>query len=231
MFSLDDRPAVPQTPVFRADMERFLLSAARGESRRPQLGHRTLIGLAAGGAAAAVALGAAVTFNGTRRAPGHVEASPVHVHLVDFSVDTNPGGTVTVTLSNAQIMDPDALRQALAQAGIPAKVTPDSFCYNPVPNEAALMQAVAFNSPRFGEAADVVITPSKLPAGATLAIGYAHPPAGGPGKPGFHLLTAGAPVICSTNPPPVSKGPVPAPPPGAKEPTRQTGSSVPPSTS
>ena len=142
----------------------------------------------------------------------------MHVHLADFSVDTNPGGTVTVTLSDAEILDPDALRQALAQAGIPAKITPNSFCYNPVPDRSALLQAVAFNRPGPGEAAQTVITPSKLPAGSTLAIGYAHPPAGGPGKPRFDLLTGGAPVTCSSSPPPVSKGPTPAParPPGGR---------------
>jgi hypothetical protein len=134
----------------------------------------------------------------------------VHVHLADFSVDTNPGGTVTVTLSDAQILNPDALRQALAQVGIPAKITPDSFCYNPVPDRSALLQAVAFHRPAPGEAFDTVITPSKLPAGSTLAIGYAHPPAGGPGKPRFDLLIAGAPVTCTSSPPPVSKGPIPA---------------------
>ena len=53
----------------------------------------------------------------------------------------------------------------------------------------------------------VVITPSKLPPGSTLAIGYAHPPAGGPAKSHFELLSAGVPVTCSSNPPLVSKGP------------------------
>jgi hypothetical protein len=143
------------------------------------------------------------------------------VHLADFSVDTNPGGTVTVTLSQAQILDPNALAQALAQAGIPARITPDSVCYNPVSDRTALMQAVTFNRPGADQAADVVINPARLPAGSTLAIGYVHPPSAAPGglaKPFFSLLTAGAPVTCSTNPPPVSKEPVPAPPPGAKVP-------------
>jgi hypothetical protein len=211
MFSLDDRPALPETPAFRAGMEQFLVSAARSEPPRSRPTRPALLAVAAGGAAVAVAIGAAVATNGTNGAPGRVEAGPVHVHLADFSVDTNPGGTVTVTLSDAQILDPDALRQALAQAGIPAKITPDSFCYNSVPDRSALLQAVAFNRPGPGEASDTVITPSKLPAGSTLAIGYAHPPAGGAGKPHFDLLTAGAPVTCSSSPPPVSKGPTPAP--------------------
>jgi hypothetical protein len=227
MFSLDDRPALPETPAFRAEMEQFLTSAAHNEPRRSRPNRRALIAVTAASAAAVVALGAAVASNGPSGAPGRVEAGPVHVHLADFTVDTNPGGTVTVTLSDAQILDPNALRQALAQAGIPAMVTPGSFCFSPVPDRTALFQAVTFNQPGPGEASDVVITPSKLPAGSTLAIGYVQPLADEPGKPYFDLLSAGAPVTCSTNPPPISKLPVPAPPPGSKEPTPQAGSPVP----
>ena len=54
---------------------------------------------------------------------------------------------MTLILGDAQIRDPNALRQALADAGVPAKVTPDSVCYNPVPDRAALLQAVAFHQP------------------------------------------------------------------------------------
>jgi hypothetical protein len=54
---------------------------------------------------------------------------------------------VTLILSDAQILAPNALRQALADAGVPAKVTRDSVCYNPVPERAAPLQAVAFHQP------------------------------------------------------------------------------------
>jgi hypothetical protein len=222
MFSLDDRPVLPETPTFRADMEQFLISAARSAPQRSLATHSSLIGVAAGGAVVAIAISAAIASSGGSRAPAHGETTPVHVHLADFSVDTNPGGTVTVTLSQAQIFDPDALRQALALARIPAKITPNSVCYNPVSDRSALLQAVTFNRPAPGEASDVVITPSKLPTGSTLAIGYVHPPAGGRAKPYFDLLTAGAPVTCSTSPPSVSKEPVPAPPPGSKVPIPAT---------
>ena len=209
MFSLDDRPALPETPAFRAGMEQFLVSATHGEARRSQPTRRAPIAVAAGAAVVAVAIGAAIASNGTSGTPGRVEAGPVHVHLADFSVDTNPGGTVTVTLSQAQILDPDALRQALAEAGVPAKITIGSFCYNPVPDRDALFQAVVLHQPGPGEGSDVVITPSKLPAGSTLAIGYVQ--AAAPAKAHFELLTAGAPVTCSSSPPPVSSEPIPAP--------------------
>jgi hypothetical protein len=190
-------------------MEQFLVSFTRGEARRPRPTRRAPIAVAAFAAVVAVAIGAAVVSNSTRRAPGRVEAGPVHVHLADFSVDTNPGGTVTVTLSQAQILDPDALRHALAQAGVPARITIGAFCYNPVSDRDVLFQAVAMHQPGPGEAADVVITPSKLPAGSTLAIAYEQ--AGAPAKAHFELLTAGAPVTCSSSPPPVSRVPIPAP--------------------
>jgi len=208
MFSLDDRPALPETPAFRAGMEQFLVSVARGEARRSRP-RRAPIAVAAGAAVVAAAIGAGVAFNSTGGAPGRVEAGQVHVHLADFSVDTHPGGTVTVTLSQAQILDPDALRQALAEAGVPAKITIGSFCYNPVPDRDALFQAVVLHQPGPGEAADVVITPSKLPPGSTLAIAYEQ--ASAPAKAHFELLTAGAPVTCSSSPPPVSNEPIPAP--------------------
>jgi hypothetical protein len=220
MLSLDDGVSLPETPAFRTDMEQFLVSVARREARRSWPTRRALIAVAAGGTAVAIAIGAAVAY-GRSGVPARVEAGAVHVHLADFSVDTNAGGTVAVTLSQAQILDPDALRLALAQAGIPARITPDSVCYNSVPDRSALFHAVALQKPGPGGASDVIITPSRLPAGSTLAIGYVHPPSaagGGLAKPFFSLLTAGAPVICSSSPPPPSKMPVPAPPPGSKEP-------------
>jgi hypothetical protein len=59
MFSLDDRPALPEAPAFRTDMEQFLASAARREPRRSRQMRRGLIAGVAGGAALAIAIGAA----------------------------------------------------------------------------------------------------------------------------------------------------------------------------
>src|SRR5262249_35357521 len=205
--------------------EQFVVSAARREPRRSRQMRRALIVGAAGGAALAIAIGAAVASNGTSGTPGRAEAGSVHVHLAAFSVDTNPGGTVTVILSQAQIVDPNALRQALAQAGIPARITVGSVCYNPVQNRSRLLEAFALSKPGPGEASKLVITPSKLPAGSTLTIGYLMN--GAVGKPFFSALAAGAPVTCSSNPPPVSKQPVPAPPPRSKEPPESPGDPVP----
>jgi hypothetical protein len=81
------------------------------------------------------------------------------------------------------------------------------------------------SKPGPGEASKLVITPSKFPAGSMLTIGYLMNAA--VGKPFFSVLAAGAPVTCSSSPPPVSKQPVPAPPSGSKEPTAAPGDPVP----
>jgi hypothetical protein len=79
-------------------------------------------GLTGGGAAAAaVALGTTLAL-----IPGQPAARPVHVNLDAWSVNTNPGGTVTVTLR--ELRDPAALRRVLAQAGIPAVVSFGKVC-------------------------------------------------------------------------------------------------------
>jgi hypothetical protein len=206
MYDLDRRNPLPETPGFHADMERFLVSAVDRDPRQSPRPQRLVIAVASTAAmfAVAVTIGAVVVSRGTTRAARGIEVGAVHVHLADFSVDTHPGGTVTVTLSDSQLHDPEALRRALAQADIPARITIRSFCYNAVQNRRALDQAVV---PYPGDAFDVVITPSKLPAGSTLAIGYAQPPGGGPLKPFLSLLSAGAPVTCSAQPPHPLKGP------------------------
>jgi hypothetical protein len=219
MFSLDDRPAEPRTPTFTAQMEEFLVSAARTQPDHSGRKRRTLLAVAGGVSALVVAAGAAIAVTGSAHAPQRVNAGPVHVHLADFSVDTNAGGTLTVTLSRTQILDPDALRQALADAGVPARITIGSACYNPRPNGEALSGALAPHQPGPNGTSVMVITPSKLPAGSTLSIGYIHTST----RDGVHftLLTAGAPVTCSDNPPDAGGRPVLQP--GGPAPAGQPG--------
>ena len=66
-------------------------------------------------AAAGVALGLALTlpFGGTG-------TRPVHVNLAAWSVNTNPGGTVTFKLK--KLSDPAGLQHVLGEAGVPAIV-------------------------------------------------------------------------------------------------------------
>jgi hypothetical protein len=207
MFSLDDRPAPPEAPAFSAEMEQFLVSAARSHAAAHKPKRRALIAVAGCAAAVAVAVGAAVAVNGAHGAPQRITTSQVHVHLADFSVDTNPSGTVTVTLNRAQILDPAALGQALSRAGVPAKITIGSACYNPQPDRGP--QPVGLLQPGPAGTSVIVITPSKMPAGSTLAIGYLHN--SNTDGVNFSLLTAGAPVTCSANLPQGNEKPVHVP--------------------
>jgi hypothetical protein len=219
MFSLDDRPAAPTTPAFSAEMEQILVSAARTQPDHARRKRRAVVAVAGGASALAVAAGAAIAVTGRGESPQRLNAPPVHVHLADFAVDTNAGGTLTVTLSRTQILDPGALQQALADAGVPARITIGSACYNPHPSGGAPSGVLAPGQPGPNGTSVVVITPSKLPAGSTLAIGYLHTST----RDGVHfaILTAGAPVTCSDNPPQGGEKPVLVP--GGPAPAGQSG--------
>jgi len=125
MLNLDDRPAPPELPQFRQDMERLLLAAARASSPlRPAAATRRarygVAGLAAAAVAAAAAAGIGYAASGgphpTSVSPSTTHGGRVHIHRAAFSVDTNPGGTVTLKLTQGQMFDPAALRQALFKA-------------------------------------------------------------------------------------------------------------------
>jgi hypothetical protein len=185
-------------------MESALVAAARaGSPRRParaaRLGRHAAVGIAAAAIAAAAGVGFdhAVS-NGHSAASGGSAGHIVHIHDAAFSVDSNAGGTVTVTLARDHALDPGALRHALAEAGVPALVTAGSVCYVPGPS-AALAQAVS--PPRYlaDGSTTVTITPSAIPAGSKLSIGYFQVPGGG----GIHvsLVPDNAPLTCTSTPP------------------------------
>ena len=174
MLSLDDRPVPPEVPWFSRKMEEFLISAAHASpARRPsrQRARYAAVGLAAAAVAAATAAGIAY---GTAGGPSPVTSptrSAVHIHLAAFSVDTNSDGTVTLKLNQGQLFDPATLRQALAKAGVPALVTVGSVCTSPYPSNA-LPQVISrpLGQPR-GRSV-TTITPSAIPSGEELSIGY-----------------------------------------------------------
>jgi hypothetical protein len=78
--------------------------------------------------ALAVAAGAAVAVAGMAPS-GHQAPRQPGAQLAAFSVVTGPGGATTLTLYPGQVINPDAVRQALAEHGIPALVTAGKFCY------------------------------------------------------------------------------------------------------
>ena len=109
---------------------------ARG--RRHRKTRRLTTAVAAGAAIAAVAGVTAVAVAPTNHPP-----KPVNTQLTAFSISPGPNGTSALTLRKGQQfrLDPVALRQALAQHGIPALVTVGRAC-DSVPEPAGLDQAV-----------------------------------------------------------------------------------------
>jgi hypothetical protein len=170
---------------------------SRGRARR----HRRLSKAAAAGVAIAIVVSLAIvlpTLSGSGNAPlarsatlPKLGSGPVHVRLEAFSVNSNPDGTVTVTVTDEQTVDPNAFRQILAQAGVPALIDVGSFCHTP-DQPPGLDQVIQME---LGQNV-MVITPSAMPAGAELSIGYF------PDHVAFTLVTVGASLTCVTSDPP-----------------------------
>jgi len=162
---------------------------ARGRARR----RRRLSGLAGAGAAAGVALTLGLT-GITSSGNTSPAATSNSAQLAAFTVVSGPGGTSTLTLRKGKQyrLDPGALRQALAQHGIPALVTVGSMC-DSTPEPAGLDQVL---STRMLADGTVVTTfnPAAMPAGSKLSIGYF------PTRTKFALIEDGAPLTCSSHP-------------------------------
>jgi hypothetical protein len=203
MLSPDRRPVPPAIPNFSQDMEQALVAAARTGSRARTARARGRAKWAAACLAAAViAAGAGVGIDyavGGHPAASHSSAGrAVHIHVAAFLVDTGPGGTVTVTLLRDYDPDPTALRQALAEAGVPALVTVDSVCSAHVPS-SALNQVLTSRRHLADGTTILTIVPSAIPAGWELSIGYFQVTGGA----GIHvsLVPEGAPLTCTSAPP------------------------------
>jgi hypothetical protein len=183
---------------------------ARGRARRRRrLG---ALSVAAAGACAALVVGLVGGWGsaGPARqagpAPHHATAP---VHLVAFSVVTGPDGATTLTLYPGQVADPNAVRQALAEHGIPAVVTAGQFCRTadqPAPGVGAVVvlphqphQPLSGVGPaRTGGPGPIVIYGSAIPSGVELSIGYRQDPQ--ENEISFTLIVAGAPLTCTSIP-------------------------------
>jgi len=172
---------------------------ARSRARR----RRRLTGLTA--ATAATAGAAAVitlTAGGAAPAParsGHApsaspgSASPGSVRLAAFTVTNGPGDSTTLILRKGALPDPAALRQALAQHGIPALVTVGSFCRtNPIA-PVPFGQVVQPSTLADGSDA-IVINGQAMPSGSELSIGEF------PGTVRMSLIEEHAPLSCFSAP-------------------------------
>jgi hypothetical protein len=176
---------------------------ARGRAhRRRRLGG---LSIAAAGACAALVVGLAGGGGSAGPAPQH-HAAPVH--LAAFSVVTGPDGATTLTLNWGQVINPSAVRQALADHGIPALVTAGEFCRTadqppPGVGEVAVFAGphhLRIGSPNSGRPTGtaVVIYGSKIPRGVELSIGYRQDPQNR--EISFTLIQAGAPLTCTSIP-------------------------------
>jgi hypothetical protein len=142
-----------------------------------------LTSVLAGGPAPALATGTARTPTGTARTASET------IRTTAFTLVKNADGTVTLTLTKSQMLNPVDLQQALAKDGIPALVKIGAFCSShpaveahgaiavqlpdgtPVPgpsparNGQPARRAVPLN-------AVWVFHPAAIPAGTELSFGY-----------------------------------------------------------
>jgi hypothetical protein len=119
---------------------------------------------------------------------------PATPQLVAFTVVSGPNGSSALTLrKGAQYrLDPDALRQALAQHGITAVVNVGKMCAtNPEPN--GLDQVIS--SRRLADGSVITtFNPAAMPARSEISIGYF------PTFTAFALIQDGASLHCTTKP-------------------------------
>ncbi len=209
-------PAVPHLEAIRA----------RGRARR----RRRLGGLSLAGAGACAALvvglagswGSASPVLQARPAP---QRDVPAVHLAAFSVVAGPGGATTLTLYPGQVANPNAVRRALAEHGIPALVTSGRFCRTaaqpapgvgevvvlpyrpnrmisgPGPTRTGRPGPTRTGGPgptRTGGPGPIVVYGSKIPSGVELSIGYRQDPQ--EYEISFTLIQAGAPLTCTSIP-------------------------------
>jgi hypothetical protein len=172
---------------------------ARGRVRR----RRRLSGLTAAAAAAAGGA-AAVTLVLGGSAPAHpasrpsaslgsgtpASASPGAATLAAFTVTSGPGDDTTLIVRKGQRLDPSALREALAQHGIPALVTVGTFCRATPPPSADTSKLLQPSDQ--GDGSAMVINGQAIPPGARLSIGLF------PDYTRMLIIEDGAPLSCAS---------------------------------
>jgi len=180
---------------------------ARGRARRrPRLGALSIAGV---GACAALVVGLVGSGSAVPASRLHAPA----VHLAAFSVVTSADGATTLTLYPGQVINPGAVRQALAEHGIPALVTAGKFCYGDPAVSAEARQVYVMPTvvpqrtrvPPTGPSwpsGTIVIHGSAIPSGAELSIGYRQDTQNGTQtrEISFTVIQAGGPLTCTSIP-------------------------------
>jgi hypothetical protein len=185
---------------------------ARGRARRRR--HLGGLSIVAAGACAALVVGLAGGGGPAGKSGGVSGGSPAHhgapsVQLAAFSVAAGPDGSTTLTLYPGQVANPSAVRQALADHGIPAVVTAGEFCRTadqPPPGVADVavfsgqrqLQPGGGAPPTGGAPGPIVIYGSRIPSGVKLSIGYRE--SGQQREISFTLIKAGEPLMCKSIP-------------------------------
>lgn len=141
-------------------------------------------------------------------------AGPVHIRTATFTVDSYTDGTIHVTWDKSRyFQDRQGLQQALRAAGLPVLIKEGVFCKGPQDNgyldasgEGAGVSAVMKGEGQAGGTVGFVFTPSAMPPGEELFIGYLSPSqlAVTHGRPASveRLVPAGVALTCTTQPPP-----------------------------
>jgi hypothetical protein len=180
---------------------------------------RLLVGLAAAaaiGGGTGLALGVpALSHRPATPPPARLSTGvgSVHIHTAAFTVDSYTDGTIHVTWDKQQyFQDHAGLQQALRAAGFPVLIKEGVFCKGPQDNGHLNASGVGpgvarvMRGERQAGTVVFVFTPSALPAGKELFIGYLTPSqlAVTHGDPGSveRLVSTGVPLACTTQAPP-----------------------------
>jgi hypothetical protein len=165
-------------PVASAPDVHAIMARGRARQRRRLAGAASLTA-----AAGAVALCLRLAAPGPP--PGGTAGT---IRTAAFVLTHNADGTDTLTLNLHQVLDPNALQQALSRDGVPALIKVNADCWSsPAPPSATASGVVSLRLP--GGAAvpmpsqnqagpplpadvEVVIRPAAIPAGTELFIGY-----------------------------------------------------------
>jgi hypothetical protein len=200
-----------------AELVKVVTARATARRRWPAAVRRPAVrGAVAAGLAAAVAGGVVSGLSSGSPAgagPG-TAAGPVHIHTAAFTVHRNADGTIRVTWEKSQYFrDRQGLQQALRAAGFPVLIKEGVFCKGPQDNgnldasgQGAGVSAVMNGEQQADGTVVFVFTPSAMPRGEELFIGYLSPAqlAVTQGHPGSveRLVPTGVALTCTTQPPP-----------------------------
>ncbi|MFC1408785.1 hypothetical protein ACEZCY_05750 [Streptacidiphilus sp. N1-12] len=188
-----------------------IVAAGRGRARRRGLARISV----ATAVAAGLALGVSDYANPPSAPPAAGDstgAGAVHIHTAAYSVDSKTDGTVHVSWDKAKYFSDHAgLQAALAEAGLPVIIKVGEFCKGPSddpsldhgqgPGIDKVMQGQRLSNGRV----ELVFTPSAVPAGKQLFIGYLNAAqlAVSGGRPGSveRLVPSSGPLSCTTQAP------------------------------